>query len=216
MSSEEDYMKTRLLIDGEGTGEDRRLNTLYKNILKWISEEESDDSSLYQRILTQISYSEWSMKKSLLVESMNQEELSNYQSLVSAIEEGVSESKKEISDSKDDLEEAGIIRQHKLEYDALAKAICKYPSREAVLSGISGLQSELAHLRRIEASLDGKFDIRKKQFHVLLHSIGQLHELLDDSSEDGHQDDLMEGLLPPDLNTSNVSSTPEQEVEDFS
>ncbi|XP_040581370.1 THO complex subunit 7 homolog [Lepeophtheirus salmonis] len=215
MSSEDDYMKTRLLIDGEGTGEDRRLNTLYKNILKWVDEDKNTSQSLYQRIMTQISYSEWSMKKSLLVESMNQEELQNYEDLVNAIGDGVLESKNDIQDSKMELKEAGQIRLNKLEYDALAKAISKYPSRDTCLTGLSTLQSELGQLRRIETQLDSKFDIRKKQFHVLLHSIGQLHELIEENAEETVNDDLMDGVTPSDLNTSNVSSTPEQEV-DFS
>lgn len=32
---DEDYMKNRLLFDGEGVGDDRRLNQLYKQICKF-------------------------------------------------------------------------------------------------------------------------------------------------------------------------------------
>ena len=32
----EDIIKKRLLIDGDGTGDDRRLNMLLKQFLKWM------------------------------------------------------------------------------------------------------------------------------------------------------------------------------------
>ena len=39
-NSEEDVMKMRLLVDGDGTGDDRRLNMMLKAIIKWCNSEE--------------------------------------------------------------------------------------------------------------------------------------------------------------------------------
>ena len=79
--TEEDVMKMRLLIDGDGTGDDRRLNMLLKALIKWSNAEDdqvmmrmmtiddNDDDQhncelQYQRMLTQLAGIEWNMTKS--------------------------------------------------------------------------------------------------------------------------------------------------------
>lgn len=37
----EDVIKRRLLIDGDGTGDDRKLNTLLKTFIKWCNNAEN-------------------------------------------------------------------------------------------------------------------------------------------------------------------------------
>lgn len=41
----EEVIKRRLLIDGDGTGDDRRLSALLKTFLKWSSPEENVSSA---------------------------------------------------------------------------------------------------------------------------------------------------------------------------
>ena len=42
--TEEDVMKMRLLVDGDGTGDDRRLNMLLKTLIKWCNTEEDQQT----------------------------------------------------------------------------------------------------------------------------------------------------------------------------
>ena len=66
--TEEDIMKMRLLVDGDGTGDDRRLNLLLKALIKWCNAEEDQQTCemTYQRMLTQLAGIEWNMTKSRL------------------------------------------------------------------------------------------------------------------------------------------------------
>merc|ERR1719376_1788450 len=90
--------------------------------------------------------------KSKLVQEMNEAEA------------GIQEAKKE-------LEQARLVRRNRMEYDAMAKQINKYPSRERTGKNISEVKSELERLRAEEESLDMKLQMRKNQFHVLVNSI---------------------------------------------
>lgn len=40
----EDVIRRRLLIDGDGTGDDRRLNVLVKSFIKWVNTADTPDT----------------------------------------------------------------------------------------------------------------------------------------------------------------------------
>lgn len=40
---QEDVIRRRLLIDGDGTGQDRKINILLKSYIKWINLTDPDD-----------------------------------------------------------------------------------------------------------------------------------------------------------------------------
>lgn len=42
--STEEVIKRRLLIDGDGTGDDRRLNLLVKSFIKWVNTNDSAEN----------------------------------------------------------------------------------------------------------------------------------------------------------------------------
>lgn len=39
----EEVIRRRLLIDGDGTGDDRRLNVLLKTLIKWCNDDKPED-----------------------------------------------------------------------------------------------------------------------------------------------------------------------------
>lgn len=41
----EEVIKRRLLIDGDGTGDDRRLNVLIKTFIKWVNSSDTPENS---------------------------------------------------------------------------------------------------------------------------------------------------------------------------
>ena len=61
-----------------------------------------------------------------------------------------------------------------MEYDAVAKTIQAYPSREESGKNIVEVTAHLERLKEEEEELDAKLQQRKKQFHVLVNSIHQL------------------------------------------
>ena len=183
--SEDDVMKMRLLIDGDGTGDDRRLNMLLKALIKWCCSEDDRNTIevQYQRMLTQLAGIKWNMTKSRMAAAMNQAELENYELLHQKVESGITEARGEIEGTKADLAEAKRVRKNRMEYDALAKVITTHPVRETSEARIEALRQEQKQLEDREVKLDQKLDIRKKQFHVLVSAIHQMQDLLDNDQD---------------------------------
>ena len=154
---------------------------------------------------------EWTDSKHKLVQAMNQGELHNYELLYESIEEGIVKTRAEIQTSKEELVQARNIRRNRMEYDALAKVICKNPDRDSTGKKLSEIRTDLAALQKTEEALDEKLELRKKQFHVLVHTIHQLQSLLDmekkeDAAAAAEQNGGDLNTMDSALNTSNISS----------
>jgi len=184
--AEEDIMKMRLLFDGDGQGDERRMNMLLKNIIKFANSEEEDEKIIetqYQRMLGQLAGIEFNMTKSRLVANMNMREETNYAELETKISEGIEEARREIEETKLELEEAKQIRKNRLEYDQLGKVILEHPDRPNSLARIESIKEDEITLRNKEKMLEEKLGQRKKQFHLLISTIHQLQTLI--GEEDG-------------------------------
>ena len=121
--SEEDLMKQRLLFDGDGLGDERRLNLLIKNISKFCQTNGTltDESRVLDKIGIMLDQIVCMDKRHKQIQKMNKSELNRYDDLFSTIESGIEEAKKEIAEAKTDLKVARKSRRNKMEYDALAK-----------------------------------------------------------------------------------------------
>ena len=142
----EEVIRRRLLIDGDGIGDDRRLNVLLKSFIKWVNNPETDHV-LHERMISQLAQCEFAQRKSRLVSNMSEEELKNYENLASEIDLEIEEAKKNIETTKVELQEAKQVRKNRIEYDVLAKVINEQPERLDTDVKLSTLQKELATLR---------------------------------------------------------------------
>jgi len=224
-NSDESAVKARLLFDGDGTGEDRRLNLLYRQVVKWCTSgcggvNPEEDVKMHAKLNSALMLIEWSDAKSKLVQEMNVAEAGNYEQLLTTIQTKINQAEADIQEAKKELEQARLVRRNRMEYDAMAKQINKYPSRERTGKNISEVKSELERLRAEEESLDMKLQMRKNQFHVLVNSIHQLQALLDQEEEEEEAaaksaanngvkmtpNAASKGEEKTELNASNVSS----------
>ncbi|XP_011311065.1 THO complex subunit 7 homolog [Fopius arisanus] len=181
--SDEEVIRRRLLIDGDGTGDDRRINILLKSFVKWVNNPEVDNV-LYERIISQLAQCEFAQKKTRLVSAMSQEELKKYEKLSKDIEVEIEEAKKGIDATKIVLQEAKQIRKNRIEYDVLAKVISEQPDRMETNKKLETLREELGNLKEKSEHLEHKLEMRRKQFHVLISSIHSLQSMLDESDEE--------------------------------
>ncbi|XP_063995665.1 THO complex subunit 7 homolog [Diachasmimorpha longicaudata] len=181
--SDEEVIRRRLLIDGDGTGDDRRINMLLKSFIKWVNNPEVDNT-LYERIISQLAQCEFAQKKTRLVSAMSQEELKNYETLSKHIEVEIEEAKKAIDATKVELQEAKQIRKNRIEYDVLAEIINEQPDRQETNKKLETLKEELGNLKEKSERLEHKLEMRRKQFHVLISSIHSLQNMLDESDEE--------------------------------
>ncbi|XP_075550868.1 THO complex subunit 7 isoform X3 [Dermacentor variabilis] len=182
--SEDEIIRRKLLIDGDGMGDDRRLNMLLKVFLKWCmtddDTEEENSKMVYERMLMTLAQCEFSISKSQHVLAMNDAEMKNYEQLYSEIEVGIENAQKNIVENKLELQKAKSIRKNKQEYDALAKVIAKQPDRRGMLSQLECLEKEIRSLQQSQQALDSRLEHRRRQFHVLLTSVCELGRILKD------------------------------------
>lgn len=209
-NSDEAVVRTRLLLDGDVTGDDRRLNNLCKMVrklvffskinsflffqfLKWTSTKDYSDSEKareedkkqFSRLMASMAQCEWTESKSKMVQEMNRKEAENYQLLFDNIKTEITKAEVEIRETKEELISARKIRKNRMEYDALAKVINENPDRATQGLKIEEIKSELEKLKETEAALEDKLESRKKQFHVLVQSIHNLQQLLNEDNEIG-------------------------------
>ncbi|XP_050413096.1 THO complex subunit 7 homolog isoform X2 [Patella vulgata] len=182
--SDDDIIKRRLLIDGEGGNDDKRLNNLLKMFIRWTQSPVDEDSNMvYQRILSTISQCEYTLEKSVKVYQMNLEEQQNYETLNQRIENKIEEATLKITECKSELQQAKRIRKNRQEYDALAKVIHTHPDRQATTKQLESLDQELKTFKDRKQKLEEKLDSRRKQFLVLITAIHELQAILDEDEK---------------------------------
>ncbi|XP_014488507.1 PREDICTED: THO complex subunit 7 homolog [Dinoponera quadriceps] len=197
---DEDVIRRRLLIDGDGTGDDRRINMLLKSFIKWINNSDVDNT-LHERMLSQLAQCEFAQKKSRLVSNMSREELQSYEKLSKEIEVQIEEAKKEIETTKAELQDAKRVRKNRIEYDVLAKVINEQPDRLETDVKLATLREELGSLKEKSEQVEHKLEMRRKQFHVLISSIHSLQGMLDECEEEV-MDVSLENFEEMDVQTS--------------
>lgn len=183
----EEVIRRRLLIDGDGTGDDRRLNVLLKTLIKWANTTEdspTENHHMYDRMLSQLSQCEFAVKRSLLLTRTSKQQLEDYKNLQAKLENNILDVKNTIEESKKDLAQAKVLKQNRMMYDLLAQSIKEQPARKETDKKLADLKSELAELHDESRSLEQKLDMRRKQFHVLVSSANQLRAMLDDMNNE--------------------------------
>ncbi|RXN04235.1 THO complex subunit 7-like protein [Labeo rohita] len=191
-----EVIRKRLLIDGDGAGDDRRINVLMKSFTKWCNSSFSPEEGLsqYQRMLTSLAQCEFSMGKTLLVYDMNLKEMENYEEIYADIEKSITSAHDKIAECKKEIQRAKRIRKNRQEYDALARVIKQHPDRHETLKQLEALDKELQQLSHIKENVEDKLELRKKQFHVLLTTIQELQQTLE-NDEKMESDDAQESPM---------------------
>uniref|UniRef100_A0A8C3EWS2 THO complex subunit 7 n=1 Tax=Corvus moneduloides TaxID=1196302 RepID=A0A8C3EWS2_CORMO len=139
--------------------------------------------SQYQRMLSTLSQCEFSMGKTLLVYDMNLREMENYEKIYKDIENSIAAAHEKISECKKQILQAKRIRKNRQEYDALAKVIQHHPDRHETLKQLEALGKELQNLSHIKENVEDKLELRRKQFHVLLSTIHELQQTLENDEK---------------------------------
>lgn len=177
---DEDIIRRRLMIDGDGTGDVRQLMMYMKSFIKWCGSDDTPQESQnqYDRLLTQLAGIEHSSVKWKGIIDMNELEIKHYDALREETNENVKKACVAIEDAKKELEDARQVRRNRLEYDALAKLIKEHPPRSDTANKLALLNQQLQSLKSKRDSLDEKLSLRRKQLHVLVTSLYQLKQTL--------------------------------------
>ncbi|BET01056.1 THO complex [Nesidiocoris tenuis] len=179
--NDEEIIRKRLLVDGDATGDERRIYNLLKKFMKWSSKEgdNHDVTQMRDQLLAQVAQCEYAYLKSRLTASMTSAELENYDNSSNQIESEINNIKSNIAATKEDLKEARIIRKNRVECDVLINIIKEQPDRQNTSATLENLKSDLQNLEERYEQLEKMLDMRKKQFHVMFASLHHLQCLLE-------------------------------------
>lgn len=193
-TTEDDIIKKRLLIEGDSGNEDRLINKLIKNFVKWTNSfyntsnlngdgsnfnDEESSEFLYEQLTANLAHTEFGLLRNQFILEMNQAEQQNYDVLYQKINSEIEKAKKKIVENKVELQEARKIRKNRQEYDVLAKQILNYPDRLEMQNTIKNLEAKVESLKKAESDYDRKIDLRRKQFSVVLQSVSSLKNLIE-------------------------------------
>lgn len=192
-STEDDLIKKRLLIEGDSGNDDRLINKLIKNFVKWTNSfyylndkndanginDDVNSSFLNEQILAALAHIEFGLVRNQFIYDMNSTEQEHYEILYKKIDCEIEKAKKKIVENKLELQEARKIRKNRQEYDVLARQILNYPDRVEMQQTIKSLEAKLENLKKSEHDLDKKIDLRRKQFSVVLQCLSSLKNLIE-------------------------------------
>ncbi|XP_045133300.1 THO complex subunit 7 homolog [Portunus trituberculatus] len=189
---DEEIIRRRLMIDGDGTGDARLMMMFMKQFIKWCTTDDSPQESQnqYDRLLTQLATIEHSSLKWKSIVDMNNEEIKNYELLREETSNNVEKACVAIEEAKQELEEARQVRRNRLEYDALARLIKEHPPRSDTANKLAHLTQHLHSLKSKRDQLEEKISLRQKQLHVLVTSLHQLKQTLIHDNVPSQGDDL--------------------------
>ncbi|KAL1764996.1 THO complex subunit 7-like isoform X2 [Sigmodon hispidus] len=121
--------------------------------------------------------------------------MENYEKIYKEIECSIAGAHEKIAECKKQILQAKRIRKNRQEYDALAKVIQHHPDRHETLKELEALGKELEHLSHIKESVEDKLELRRKQFHVLLSTIHELQQTLENDDKLSEVDEAQGGVL---------------------
>ena len=177
------------MFEGEGTGDDRRLNLLIKNFCQWSNSFGNDSVSkewqdlLYQRMLALISEAEISMKKSDIVKQACNAEQKEYDHIYDRIDINIDEAKSVLDALKNQLVEAKAERKNKSEANAVCDLIQQFPSRSQTNDKLAEVNNDVRLLERQTVELKLRIENWIKQFDDVIKAVHEMNSLLEQDVE---------------------------------
>ncbi|GFT14290.1 THO complex subunit 7 homolog [Nephila pilipes] len=179
--SDDEVFRRKLLMDGDGMGDERRLTLLLRSFANWCDNKYDSEEQIilgYEGLITSLENCELLMSKSHQAQLANKREIQNYEELECQIKRKIAEMQESILKKKEELKEAKKIREQKQKYDALAKIIIKLPDRKETEIKLKALNEEIEDLAESKKQLESKLETRHKELRVLLSAAASLKETL--------------------------------------
>ena len=195
---EDDIIKRKLLIDGDGVGDDRRINILLKSFLKWSAtlpstqatagesnagQMEEDDFN-FEKLKGLVSNCKNAMQKSILVQKTNQDEIEYYQLLRNQIQNQIEQMQQQILSLKQRLQDVQQEKRHKLEYNDLCNVIEAQPERKLSQNMLIKVEGDLQRLQQLTVKLNALMEERRQQFERLVDRADSLLDAVKDDRLD--------------------------------
>lgn len=182
--SDDEIARNKLLYDGEGFGDDKRIAQLMKYVYLWQNVNSKDEKDInYNKILNLLTDAEIQCKKYSNIHKTSIKEYQYYEELTKKLDDSIEEKRQLIQDIKSDLNKAKIVRRNRMEYDPLVDKIMSYPTREESLEKIAKIKQDTETLEKYKDDLAQRLEQRKQQLEELISLSKSVHEkLIEDES----------------------------------
>jgi len=191
-------MRRRLLIDGEGVGDERRLQIVLRYIVELASTVDMDQKErdvICSRILLLLDEAELCMRRSYLTIGLNEKEHQVYEDIMKELEANIESTKGKILQVKEDLIRAKSIRKNRLDYEGIVDKMEEFPSRKESLERIEKVKNESKMLSEKKVELRHRLEQRKQEIQSLVTSAQNLFSSLN-ADEALALEDLPDDILP--------------------
>lgn len=159
------------MFDGDGTGDERKINMLQKVVQRWVATKNmnnEDNLNMLNKCLLYVDSIESSWIKSNALKNRYTKEVKLYQNYQQKTEKNIKGVKKKISQAKTNLHQLKQEKEQKTMYNIIAQDIMTISSRNEsnkIITKLSEIKMEIANEN---ANLNN--DLSKLQNHVKLLS----------------------------------------------
>jgi THO complex subunit 7 len=108
------------------------------------------------------------------------DQIEDYVHLEAEVSSMVESTQREIEKLNEELSLAKKVRQHKEQYEALAKIVNQHPSKSNTINEQDKVKAEISKLEDEKNDLDKQINTREKQFTLLMSTIDDLTRTLKD------------------------------------
>jgi len=151
---------------------------LFESSSRLLSLQEFYSVSAHNAFLRELGLLELDFTKIELVVNICKEEIAQYVKLEDDIEKQIERAQEEIHTLQKRLAEERLVRHRKEACEALATKVNAEIPRITTEGEISEVDSELRSLKEKQKQVGEAFDLRKRQFQLLIHSIAELNQVL--------------------------------------
>ncbi|CAD5226048.1 unnamed protein product [Bursaphelenchus xylophilus] len=162
----EEAILRKFVADGDGFGEDKRLQTLFIQ-LRNLNPEAEDNSEEVIRVENTLGLVEYSLEKQNVLSDLIYNETQVLKNLNMEIYGKIDQLKAQIDSVKKELEEAKLVRKNKQEYDDIARKIVEKPSREETTENLEKLHASLSDLHETQKELEQKLADKRTRVQEL-------------------------------------------------
>ncbi|KAL7069756.1 hypothetical protein ACQ4LE_011148 [Meloidogyne hapla] len=202
----EEAIIRKLVADGDGTGDDRRILHLFQ-LINGLGKS-NDPKSITNKIIILLDQIEFSFRKQQQISQVINSESENYEKLYEEIGVLLNKNQEKMEEVKKQFAEAKQIRKNQQEYDNIAKMIKEKPSRAETTKKLKILQDELEEAYSKQKTLEQRLIEKRESICTLAALLDELDEPNKEQVEDALMAELEEsGPAPP----SNKPNTPNGE-----
>lgn len=218
--TDEEIMKRKLMIDGEGLGDDRRINLLMTRFFQWINLIQSpqvdreEQDLIFNRMMHLINDCELTAEKCLLLNKTLEKEMQVYSQFKEDMLQEIEVTKSKIDVVKENLIQARQVRNNRKAYEPLVDEIQKFPSRQESMEKINQIRKDALLLESKKKTLLDRIAKRKVMIQALVSSSEELLSSLNSDEAFALEDLPDDDYLPTNSGRDSKKETSKKSRED--